>query len=84
LARQHLEEASTASQAASHESQRNHSDWRPGHSFDGDLEANVRWTLDQLDWCAAVRERTSYRHELIGTIKPSDYKHSAKRKTLKP
>jgi hypothetical protein len=69
LARQDLEAALTASQAASHESQADHSGWQPGHSFDADLETNVRWTLDQLDWCAAVRKRPSYRHKRIGTIR---------------
>lgn len=31
--------------------------WRPRHSFEEDLGATVRWTLEQQGWCQRVREQ---------------------------
>lgn len=31
--------------------------WQPRHSFDEGLAATVRWFLDHLDWCEAMRSR---------------------------
>ncbi|MCP9890235.1 dTDP-glucose 4,6-dehydratase [Cyanobium sp. Aljojuca 7D2] len=41
--------------------------WRPQHSFEQGLEATVRWTLANLDWCRQVRLRAGYQGERIGT-----------------
>ena len=41
--------------------------WQPRHNFHQGLEATVRWTLDQLAWCRAVRQRAGYGGERIGT-----------------
>lgn len=40
--------------------------WRPRHNFEQGLESTVRWALDNLDWCAAVRARAGYGGERIG------------------
>ena len=40
--------------------------WKPNHDFRQGLETTVRWYLDHLDWCAAVRDRAGYGGERIG------------------
>ena len=40
--------------------------WQPRHDFRSGLEATVRWYLDQVDWCAVVRDRAGYAGERIG------------------
>ncbi|WP_186469814.1 dTDP-glucose 4,6-dehydratase [Synechococcus sp. A18-25c] len=40
--------------------------WQPRHAFRTGLEATVRWYLEHLDWCAAVRNRADYSGERIG------------------
>ena len=35
--------------------------WRPRHSFEQGLEATVRWTLANLDWCERVGQRAASR-----------------------
>ena len=42
--------------------------WQPRHSFESGLEATVRWYLDNLDWCAAVRDRGGYQGDRLGLI----------------
>jgi len=40
--------------------------WQPRHAFRAGLEATVRWYLEHLDWCEAVRNRAGYGGERIG------------------
>ena len=40
--------------------------WQPRHAFRAGLEATVRWYLEHLDWCEAVRNRAGYSGERIG------------------
>ena len=40
--------------------------WQPKHGFRDGLEATVRWYLDHLEWCDAVRQRANYSGERIG------------------
>ena len=40
--------------------------WQPRHDFRQGLEATVRWYLENLDWCSAVRQRAGYAGERIG------------------
>ncbi len=42
--------------------------WQPRHSFDSGLEATVRWCLQSLDWCAAVREQGCYSGARLGML----------------
>ena len=42
--------------------------WAPRESFDTGLEATVRWYLDNLDWCAAVREQGGYSGGRLGVL----------------
>jgi dTDP-glucose 4,6-dehydratase len=42
--------------------------WRPYHSFEQGLEATVRWTLANLEWCAMVRKRAGYSGERLGGV----------------
>ncbi len=42
--------------------------WQPRHSFDSGLEATVRWYLQSLDWCAAVREQGGYSGGRLGVL----------------
>jgi dTDP-glucose 4,6-dehydratase len=42
--------------------------WQPRHSFDSGLEATVRWYLENLDWCAAVREQGGYAGGRLGVL----------------
>uniref|UniRef100_UPI004048A9B9 dTDP-glucose 4,6-dehydratase n=1 Tax=Cyanobium sp. TaxID=2164130 RepID=UPI004048A9B9 len=42
--------------------------WRPRHSFEQGLAATVRWSLDHLDWFAAVRQRAGYCGERLGRV----------------
>ena len=41
--------------------------WQPQHDFRAGLEATVRWYLDHLDWCTAVRQRAGYDGGRIGS-----------------
>ncbi len=40
--------------------------WQPNHGFREGLETTVRWYLEHLDWCEAVRNRAGYSGERIG------------------
>ena len=40
--------------------------WQPQHDFRAGLEATVRWYLDHIDWCTAVRQRAGYDGGRIG------------------
>ncbi len=40
--------------------------WQPRHDVRQGLEATVRWYLDHLKWCSAVRERAGYGGERLG------------------
>jgi dTDP-glucose 4,6-dehydratase len=42
--------------------------WQPRHSFNSGLEATVRWYLQSLDWCAAVREQGGYSGGRLGVL----------------
>jgi len=36
---------------------RNELGWQPRHSFAQGLDATVRWSLENLSWCEAMRSR---------------------------
>ena len=40
--------------------------WQPRHDFRQGLQATVRWYLENLDWCEAVRSRAGYGGERMG------------------
>jgi dTDP-glucose 4,6-dehydratase len=42
--------------------------WQPRHSFESGLGTTVRWYLNSLDWCAAVREQGGYDGGRIGRL----------------
>ena len=42
--------------------------WQPCHSFESGLAATVRWYLENLDWCAAVREQGGYSGGRLGIL----------------
>ena len=42
--------------------------WQPRHSFESGLQATVRWYLDNLDWCEAVREQGGYSGGRLGVL----------------
>jgi len=42
--------------------------WQHRHSFESGLEATVRWYLENLDWCAAVREQGGYAGGRLGVL----------------
>ena len=42
--------------------------WQPRHSFEAGLAAAVRWYLENLDWCAAVREQGGYAGGRLGVL----------------
>ena len=42
--------------------------WQPRHSFESGLEATVRWYLENLEWCAAVRAQGGYDGGRIGQL----------------
>ena len=33
--------------------------WQPRHNFTEGLEATVRWTLDHIEWCKTMQQRSS-------------------------
>ncbi len=40
--------------------------WQPRNAFRAGLYTTVRWYLEHLDWCEAVRDRAGYSGERIG------------------
>ncbi len=51
--------------------------WQPSHSFESGLEATVRWYLENLDWCAAVREQGGYAGGRLGVFSTSQHRNAA-------